>query len=264
MRLVPSLLFALIAATSPARAAEPLRVLFIGNSYTFVNNVPALLEAVAAQQGASVDTDMLVAPAATLDDFVEAETVLERLARERWDAVVLQELGGHLACLASGERPRPTPCAASIAAHRKLAKLARAGGAQVIVFGTWSMTDGVQGLVSKGSRRVAGQVGAKLADVGWMLDRARKRDPALALFHPDRHLQPTGSVLAAIALWQALSGRSVSAVPFHAEVPVWPGAAFSLRRYVSEQTRRLPEPETLAIDLSAAQVEILAAAAKLD
>lgn len=255
-----------LALAVAASAAGPggKRVLFIGNSYTFANNVPALLEAVAAQQGDSLEADMLVSPGASLADFVEAGTVLERLAQEEWDVVVLQELGGRLACLVSGERPRPTPCAESIAAHRKLARLARGRGAQVVVFGTWSMTEDVQGLVSKGSRRVAGQNGAKLADIGWMLERARRRDPALALFVADRHLEPAGSVLAAIGLWQAISGRAIAPRAFRAEVPVWPGATFSLRRYVSEQAKRLPEPSTLVVELDAREMDVLARATRFD
>ncbi|HET9483101.1 MAG TPA: hypothetical protein VFO79_04020 [Xanthomonadales bacterium] len=243
-----------------------MRVLFIGNSYTYVNNVPALVEAVAASAGGrAIDAEMLVVPGATLADFVEAGTVLERLSRESWDAVVLQELGGHLACLSSGQRPAPVECTASVAAHRKLARAARERGAEVVVFGTWSMTEGVQGIVSKGTRRIAGTTRGKAVDVGWMLERARRQDPALELFHPDKHLKPTGSVLAAVALFEALTGRAAPAGAFHAEVPVWPdNPGFSLRRYVSELERRLPEPRTLVVDVPTAEMATLVAATRLE
>jgi len=256
----------LVAAGAAGAESAPLRVLFVGNSYTYVNNVPALVEAIAARAGGRpIDTEMLVAPGAYLDDFIDAKTVLDRLAREIWDVVVLQELGGHLACLSTAERPRPTECTEAIAAHRKLAKAARARGARVIVFGTWSMTDGVQGLVSRASRKIASQVGGRAVDVGWMLERAKKADATLALFHPDRHLKPTGSVLAALALWKAIEGREPEAAAFHAEVPVWPPETeFSLRRYVSEMPRRLPDPTTLVVDVSADDMRTLIAATRLD
>ena len=264
--LLALVLAALLPATTAARAGEPpRRVLFIGNSYTFVNNVPALVEAFSRHAGGPpIEAEMLVAPGAFLADFVEAGTVLERLARESWDVVVLQELGGHLACLGTAQRPAPVECTSSVAAHRKLAKASRARGAEVIVFGTWSMTEGVQGVVSSGTRRVASSTKGKAVDVGWMLERARRADPDIELFVPDKHLAPAGSVLAAVALWQAITGRAAPTTAFRAEVPVWPGhAAFSLRRYVSELEARLPEPETLTIDVPADRMATLVAATRL-
>ena len=267
MRPLLALAALLFALAGRAAEAPPLRVLFIGNSLTYVNNVPALLEAVADRAGVRpMDTEMLVAPGAFLADFVNAKTVVDRLGREHWDVVVLQELGGHLACMSTAERPRPTECTEAIASHRKLAKLARANGARVVLFGTWSMTPGIQGLVSKGSRRVASAVGAEVADIGWMLDRAQRLDASLDLFYPDRgHLKPTGSVLAAIGLWQAIEKRPAAPGMFRAEVPVWPPQTqYSLRRYVSEIPRRLPDPETLVVELPAEDVATLLAASRLD
>jgi hypothetical protein len=98
----------LLAAARPAGADDaPRRVLFIGNSYTFVNNVPALVEAFSRHAGGPpIEAEMLVAPGALLTDFVEAGTVLERLGRESWDVVVLQELGGHPPASAAGSGRR--------------------------------------------------------------------------------------------------------------------------------------------------------------
>jgi hypothetical protein len=126
------------------------------------------------------------------------------------------------------------------------------------------MTENVQGVVSRSSRRVASMIDAKLVDVGWMLERARRADPSLALFHPDKHLKPAGSVLAAIALWQAITGRRAAPAVFEVEVPVWPGeTGYSLRRYVSGLARRLPEPDVLAVALDAREVETLIEASDL-
>lgn len=78
------------------RASErpPLRVLFVGNSLTYVGNLPATLHALAASHGRVIDTDMLVQGGATLSQRVADGSVRALLQREHFDEVLLQERGG--------------------------------------------------------------------------------------------------------------------------------------------------------------------------
>jgi len=61
-------LAAVLDGPDAARAAEPLRVLFIGNSYTYVNNAPEIFAALAraAMPDREVETRMVAIPGATL------------------------------------------------------------------------------------------------------------------------------------------------------------------------------------------------------
>ena len=70
-----------------------LRVLFIGNSYTFVNNLPWMLSelARAADDSPVIDTEMIVAGGATLRTHWEGGRALAAIRRGHWDYVVLQE-----------------------------------------------------------------------------------------------------------------------------------------------------------------------------
>ena len=255
---------ALALASALAQAADAKRILFVGNSYTYVNNVPAIVEALAkrADPQAAPVADMLVAPGVTLEQILDEETFESVMEKGRYDTVVLQEKGGFLICLTSAQRPRPPECGASVNAHRKMAKIARKFGAKdILVFGTFSMTPDKQPSVSRGTRQVASSIKAKNVDVGAMLEVAKTFEGLPPLFYPDLHLQPAGATLAAIALYEAIYGRRVAEGEFRAEIPVWPGMTnFSARRPVSMQ-KRLPQPETLEIAFTADEMRGLLAAA---
>ena len=75
-------------AQSPSR-----RVLFIGNSYTYVNNLPEMLRGLAASRGLAIDVGMATTGGWKLSDhWTQADSAAHRLLRDRkWDIVVLQE-----------------------------------------------------------------------------------------------------------------------------------------------------------------------------
>ncbi len=222
-----ALLFAMVAS---ARAAEtspaPPRVLFVGNSYTYVNNLPAVFSAVGRYAHPDLpapETDLVVAPGATLADLVDGYRYEALLERGHFDYVVLQERGGILACLTSSQRPLPTECAVSVDAHRRMTKMAQAAGAKVVIFGTWPMHPGEQGPVSRGTRQVASRLHLPFVDVGAALQRAREADDSLRLFLPDDHPDVHGTLLAAMALWRTITGEQLQAGAFEARVPQFTG-----------------------------------------
>ena len=104
--------FAGVQAQDPA--PKEYRVLLVGNSLTYTNNLPALLRAVGASQGTTIVTETYAAPGGTLDDRLDEGHVAAALRARKFDAIVLQEQGGHLAaCMASAQEQRKAPCAAS-------------------------------------------------------------------------------------------------------------------------------------------------------
>src|SRR5689334_10005246 len=86
-------LFAAIAAIPCAVFAKgeprPLRVLFVGNSYTYVNDLPFVVAVVAASRGIEIDYGMLAEPNYALEDHIVTGAYDMKLA-EGWDWVVLQ------------------------------------------------------------------------------------------------------------------------------------------------------------------------------
>ncbi len=69
----------------------PLKVLFIGNSYTSVNDLPSLVEALAAAGGQRIETDQYVPGGYTFEQHAGDKKALEKIREKKWDVVVLQE-----------------------------------------------------------------------------------------------------------------------------------------------------------------------------
>ena len=84
-------IIAMVASHTVLLGAEPIRVLFIGNSYTYFNNGPAIFSEVAASQtGRKVETEMVAAPGETLISLWQRSKAREVLRSSNWDYVVLQ------------------------------------------------------------------------------------------------------------------------------------------------------------------------------
>src|SRR5512140_446441 len=67
------------------------RVLFIGNSYTYVNDLPGTFAGLARAGGHKVETGMAAEGGWTLADHVQSTQTMNLLNSENWDYAVLQE-----------------------------------------------------------------------------------------------------------------------------------------------------------------------------
>ena len=123
-------------AATPATGATT-RVLFVGNSMTYANNLPRILRALAASQpgGPAIDTATYVIPGAELDELWDDGHAAAALREGDWDVVVLQERGGLVLC--NARTTRTPECRRSDAAHRAFADLAKARGARSLLLMTW-------------------------------------------------------------------------------------------------------------------------------
>lgn len=116
-----------LSAQDAPQAPRTLRVLFVGNSLVYVNNLPAVLRAVAGAQPVPVviDTQTFVAPGGTVAERWKDGHAAAALASGHWDFVVLQERGGLLACMVDPDQRTSADCRASDAAHRAFARRRR-------------------------------------------------------------------------------------------------------------------------------------------
>lgn len=78
----------LVVAVLPATAQE--RVLFVGNSLTYFNDMPTLFENIVAAKGHRVSVESYTVGGAGLAEMVASGEVVRLVESERWDKVVLQ------------------------------------------------------------------------------------------------------------------------------------------------------------------------------
>jgi len=239
-----STLFAGLVAPAP-QAPEPVaRVLFVGNSYTYFNDLPAMVSALAEAGGHRVETRMVAPGGWRLRDHFEKGEARGALHEGRWDYVVLQEqstLGTNLYLdgvpRVGGDevfRPWAEKWAAEIVA----------AGAKPVFYLTWARkkTPADQAMLTSAVLRVAEATHAMVAPVGPAWTLAREARPALELYYTDgSHPSPAGSYLAACTLYATL---------FHASPVGLPGKVSGAP--VDLDTEQL-QPDKLAVLVDLAQ-----------
>jgi hypothetical protein len=81
-----------LAVSGPNAPSTPLKVLFIGNSYTSVNDLPAMVAAMAeAAGGRKIEVDRHLVGGCTLEKHVKDQKAIDKIRAKKWDVVVLQE-----------------------------------------------------------------------------------------------------------------------------------------------------------------------------
>lgn len=210
---------------SNGEARRVYRVLIVGNSLVYTNNLPALLRAVGAADGTQVSTETYAAPGGTLAERWDEGNVARALRERSFDVLVLQERGNVLGCLGGPREERDGACNASVRAHRAFASLARERGARVLLFGTWAPDERGQPRLDKGTRDMARQASAQVFDAAAVLRALRKTQPDADPLPDGVHPSVRGSLMLAMALYRDISGRVPPARALRIDAPLLPVAS---------------------------------------
>lgn len=210
-----------------AKATAPLRVLFIGNSYTYENNLPFVFEAL-ADPIRDVAVTMVASGGASLKRHIDSGDVLETIRHGRFDVVVAQEqsvLGRSQ--LIDGipliDEPRQYH-----EAVRQIAEAAQVSGARLVLYSTWPRSETPRSLAAlhNASVRISREVSATVAPVGLVWDRLQgDASESLRLYAADgSHPAGEGTYVAAVVLVRAVLGAMPQLAPVR-QVPLMDGAA---------------------------------------
>lgn len=196
----------------PAQQAAPSRVLFVGNSFTFYNNgLHNLYRAMVRERGG--DTRGIRALTLSGGTLSEHRAGLgQRLAEQRWDAVVLQ---GH-------SRGPLVDLDAFLRAAAGCSEQVREQGARPWLMMTWAYegAPGMTASLAAGYDAAALRAGAAVAPVGLAFARVTDAHPEVALRMADgKHPTLAGSYLAACTLFAALRAESPIGLAYSAGLP---------------------------------------------
>ena len=187
------------------------RVLFIGNSYTYVNDLPAMFRHLARAAGHPVVTGMVASGGETLADHASS-TETPAAIGVGWQYVVLQEQS-QIPSVASVRQQAMYP------AVRTLVAEVRAAGASPVLLQTWGHLDGwtdyhldyaaMQAGIDEGYRQIGGVLGVAVAPAGDAWQRARPELGDLQLWQADgSHPTVAGTYLTACVLFAAVFNAS--------------------------------------------------------
>lgn len=183
-----------------------MKVLFIGNSYTYFNDLPGLLSSFAAANGLEIATESVTEGGMTLLGHIRSGEAISRIRSGGWDVVVLQE---------QSTRPLHAPGLMDAAAQDLADEIKRIG-ARPALYLTWARRDHPedQSVLDAAYRQCAQVTGATLVPVGLCWQRARDERPSMDLYEEDgSHPGPMGTYLAACAFYAVLAGRSPEGTP---------------------------------------------------
>ena len=210
------------SALGRSQALRPqLRVLFIGNSYTYYNNLGDIVAGIAsaANGGPTIVPVLATRGGASLQWHLVNGPTMKQLQTGHWDYVVLQEqslLGGSDV---GGKVVVGNPAEFFKAAREWVLKI-RGVKSTPILYMTWARRTAaaevarVQNEIADAYRAIGRELGVKVAPVGlgWVEARRRLRTVDLHIWD-NSHPTAAGSYLAGLILYSTLTGQSPVGAP---------------------------------------------------
>lgn len=198
------------------REGETVKILFIGNSLTAANNLPAMVAAIADSHGHDVTYAAMTPGGTRLLHHAASDEVARKLREQSWDYVVLQEQSQYPGFSARQLATDVFPHAA------QLTEAARNANPDTSVIFYMAMThrdgdpankhisaelrtfEGAQHRVNKAYLKMAQDNRALVAPVGEAWRAVRKAHPEINLYGDNTHPNPTGTYLAACVFYATL------------------------------------------------------------
>jgi Domain of unknown function (DUF4886) len=188
-----------------------MKILFLGNSYTYVNDLPQLVADLAQSGNHKLEFEMVAEGGWQLTQH--AQTSLTAIAQQKWDWVVLQEQS--VVPAIETERTQLMYPAARIL-HNRI----QANGSRTLLFMTWGRRDGLperglpnyevmQAMVTRSYQDLADEMNVAIAPVGVAWQAARQQAAEINLWAEDgSHPTIQGSYLAACVFYAVLYKQS--------------------------------------------------------
>ena len=198
------------------------RVLFLGNSYTYVNDLPSTFAQLAQSGGRSVEVGMVANGGETLAQHAASSDDSGKISSKGWSYVVLQEQSDTPAYSSAGSAMYPPA--------KSLAEQAERVGAVPLLFMTWAHKDGepdagmatyesAQEQVDGTYLSLSAELGVPVAPVGYTWLHVHQDHSDIDLWQSDgSHPATAGTYLAACVFYASIFRQSPDGLSFHGGV----------------------------------------------
>ena len=197
-----------------------IKVLFIGNSYTFYNDLPEMFRKLMEAGGYEVLVGQSTYGGWSLSNHITASETTDKIANTAWDYIILQE-----------QSVVTHPEISMYPAVREINKLVESIGAKTVLFMTWGRKDGLvsagypdyqkmQAQIANNYYQIADELDLTVVPVGLVWQNVRTEYPEIRLWNPDgSHPSKAGSYLAACVFYEVLTGESPEGLNYMAGLP---------------------------------------------
>lgn len=214
-------IFVILITLTTITCAQKTSVLFLGNSYTYVNNLPQTLKDLALSLGDSIIFDSNTPGGYTLQGHSTNTTSIQKINQQSWDYVVLQE---------QSQLPSFSPGQVSTAVYpyaRILDSMVLANDScsETLFYMTWGRQngdasncasyppictyDGMQQRLKESYMEMTLNNHASVSPVGVAWKRVRENHPTINLYQADQsHPSIYGTYLAACVFYSSIYHKS--------------------------------------------------------
>ena len=204
--------------TGYSQRADSIRVLFVGNSFTYFYNLPQVVSAMAKSQGVNIYTRQSTVGGSNLEQHWKGEKgtkTRDILKSGHWDYVVFNNHS-----LSSIDTPE-----SFMEYGKKFADLVRQGGGKPVFMMTWAYKSNplMQTKITEMHKQLAQEARADYVPAGPLFAAARNWRPDLELFFDDKHPSSNGTYLLGLAFYKYFSGKSTAKIPDRITCKDWQG-----------------------------------------
>ena len=212
----------IVTGCTPAIETEfdqPINILFIGNSYTFMNDLPGIFAELAELGGQQVNVGMFAKPGYSLLDHAQDAELKQVITDQDWDIVIIQEKSD----LPVLNRDL------MVQGLQRIDDLLASRDQRIILFMPWAYQSGfsdaglenyqeMQNKLAEAYQLTAEELQLNVAPVGIAWQSALQEKPELKLWAEDgRHPTRLGSFLAANVFYAQVFKQDPAEIHFPSE-----------------------------------------------
>jgi len=194
---------------SQTKENKAIKVLFVGNSFTYFFNLPQVVSSMAKSQGVEIITRQSTVGGSNLEEHWKEQkgTITRKLLDSlKWDYVVLNNHS-----TSAIDTPEDF-----MEYGTKFIELVRSKGAKPIIMQTWGYKSNPLMIrpIMEGYEKLVNSTKSAYVPAGELFMEVRKWRPDLELFQDDKHPSSNGTYLLGLAFFKYFTSLSTAEIPF--------------------------------------------------